>query len=135
MNDKSILTELLPWAPIIGTLGGALLAGLIALGINLINKKSEERRHIRELMLKTAMEYFKAACDTAAKTGGSVPPLEAFIVHVIKTSEVLIDTKITKDNVVQKLKEAHAVSKEVEIFLIEEDAAEKAKQKNAKKAI
>jgi hypothetical protein len=127
MPEKTLLEQLLPWAPYIGTLGGALITGLVAIGLNSINKRSEERRYMRELVLKTSIEHFKIACSKTGP-GQRVAPLEAFIIHLAKISEVLMETKITSENILRKLKDAHTVSAEVEAFIKVEEAETKAKK-------
>jgi len=115
MPEKPILEQLLPWMTIIAAFGGALITGLIAIVISIINKRSEERKHMRELMLHTALEHFKTVCD--ATPGQDIFPLEAWIIHLLKISDVFLDAKITKENVINKLKEAYAVSDMVTSFI------------------
>lgn len=123
MPEKSLLTELLPWAPIIGALGGAFVTGLVAFGINLVNKKYEEKRHSQELIFKSAVEEWKQHSVFAVevmkmKTGKNIAiePLITYLVHLLKLSEVLIDGKITKENLSQKLTEVSEVMNEVKKF-------------------
>lgn len=123
MSEKSLLIELLPWAPIIGALGGAFVTGLVAFGINLVNKKYEARRHSQELIFKSAVEEWKQHFASAIevmkmKTGKKIEiePLITYLVHLLKLSEVLIDGTITKQNLSQKLTEVDEVMKEVKKF-------------------
>jgi len=121
MPEKSLLTELLPWAPIIGVLGGASVTGFIAFGINLVNKKYEEKRHFQELIYKSAVEEWKqhnVMAIEAMKTGRKVKmePLLTYIFQLMKISEKLTDGKLTKENVLQKLTEVREFMDEVKKF-------------------
>jgi hypothetical protein len=122
MPEKTLSEQLLPWAPYLGTIGGALVAGLIALGITFINKKSEERRHLRELMFNAAVENWKhnnIAAIELMKAGNRVElmPLDSYIVNLLALSGSLLDTTLTKDNIKAKLKEAYEISEEADKFI------------------
>ena len=77
MPEKTLSEQLLPWAPYIGTLGGALVGGFFVFATNLINKISEERKAFRQLMLTTALEHFKQSCALAIEeTKAGKSPIE-----------------------------------------------------------
>ncbi len=122
MPEKTLSEQLLPWAPYIGTIGGALVTGLFALGFTFINKKSEERRHLRELMFNAAVENWKhnnIAAIELMKAGNKVAlmPLDSYIVNLLTLSRTLLDSTLTKDNIKTKLQEAYEISEEADKFI------------------
>lgn len=138
MADPSIATN--PWiAPISAVIGG-IVVGLFGTLNNLINKKSsdnttesEERRHFKELIFKTAIENWKQNNETAIellklKQPVMVMPLESYIVNLITLSDTLLDTKLTKENVIKKVKEAFEVSDEVDKYITDRFHAENKEQ-------
>ena len=83
-------------------------------------------------MLNTAMEHFKTICST---TDQNIAPLETWIIHLIKISDVFLDAKITHENVINKLREAYAVSDLVESFVESENGKYKAEKVLKKGAV
>ncbi len=127
------------WIPVIAAIGGGFVSGAILLINNWINKRSEERKHLNEIMLNVALEHWKQACMVAIekmKLGSrtSILPLESYIVYVMKLTDVLLTQKVTKNNIVDKLKEIHEISDEVTKFVIamEESRREKKLHHNQK---
>jgi len=118
------------WIPVIAALGGGLVSGIILLINNWINKRSEERKHLNQMMLHAALENWKQACTFALETskisgrGAAVLPLETHIIYVMKLTDVLFNEKVTKENVIQKLKEVREVCDEVSKFIISEEKKE-----------
>lgn len=105
------------WIPVIATIGGALVTGIILLINNLINKRSEERKHLNQIMLNAALENWKGAIDFAKLQGGAIVPFEAHLIYVMKLTNVLFNKNITKGNISEKLKEVREVCDEVEKFI------------------
>ncbi len=115
------MAEMSPWFPVVSTLAGGGLVGIINLAMRWQDRKSEESRHLRELIFKTAVEEWKQHCELAIETMKAgkktvIEPLVTYLVHLMKLSEVLIDEKITKENLSQKLTEVSEVMKEVKKF-------------------
>jgi len=117
------MAEISPWLPVVSALAGGGLVGIINLVTRWQDRKSEERRHIRELMFKTAVEEWKQHSTFVIelmkmKTGKKIAaePLVTYLVHLIKLSEVLMEGKTTKDNISQKLTEVSELMKEVKKF-------------------
>jgi len=119
MSEPAQVNNLTLWFPLIGAFGGALITGLIAFGINWTNKRSEERKHQQSLMFNAAIENWKKVADItldqvnkgAVKSGG-IPPLDSYIIHIMKLSELLTDKKVTKENVAKIINESIEVSQE-----------------------
>jgi hypothetical protein len=128
------------WVPIVAALAGGALVGILNFVKDWQDRKSMERRHLRELLLNTALTHsgqLTSVFIEFIKKGqkASLAPIEATIVHLIKFSEVLLDTKITKDNIVNKLKEAREISAEVEKYIKTEEASEKNKKEEVMETI
>jgi hypothetical protein len=116
------------WIPVIAAIGGGFVSGIILLINNWINKKSEERKHIRQIMLNAALDHWKQTCNFALERSKMTPgqrililPFEANIVYVTNLANVLFNEKITKENIVSKLKKVREISDEVTKFLESEE--------------
>jgi hypothetical protein len=75
-------------AGLLGTALGALASGATALFITHITKRSEERRQLREIAFKTAIENRDYVRKLSAQYRAPTLPLEMFILHMLKFSEV-----------------------------------------------
>jgi len=122
-NLEQINNILIPWAPIIGAFGGALITGLIALGINLNNKKSEERKHRQKLMVNAAIENWKEERSLALEkmtknVDSKVMPLELYIIHLMKFFEIFDSGKLTDKNIILKLEELDKITKSASNYVI-----------------
>jgi len=111
--------------PVMRTLGGALIAGLSAYGINKTNKASEEKKHNRELVLKYSFEHWKENCQYAkdkSENGFSakVLPLDSYIISKMAFSQIFDNGSITKENVVKKIKCAHEIGDKVDEYFWKE---------------
>ena len=111
------------WVPLLSAVVGGVLVGIINFAMRWQDRKSEERRHLRELMFRSAIEEWKQhsmfAIEVMKMTTGkkiAMEPLVKYIVHLLKLSEVLIDGKITKENLSQKFTEVNEVMMEVKKF-------------------
>ena len=108
MAEPTQLNSFTQWIPIMGALGGALITGLTAFGMNLVNKRSEERKHKIQVMVQAAVENWKISYDHAKiqqKNGykTEVQPLDVFLIHQIKLTEALTDSELTINNLPKKL--------------------------------
>src|SRR5438270_11232267 len=92
-------------ATLLATAIGALSSGATAVIILLINKRSEERRHLRELAMKAALENWLYMSKTATEYGAERLPLDVFVVHMLKLSEALTSRDLSADNLAAKLRE------------------------------
>ena len=97
------------WVPLLSALGGSFITGFIAIWMNRQNRFSEEKKHLRQLLFNTAIENWKTRVDMIKETGGTVMPLDSFIVHMIKLSEIF-NENITKDNIPSKIKEIREIT-------------------------
>lgn len=118
--------------PLLSALAGGALVGILNFLKDWQNRKSEEKRHLQELMFKSAVEEWKQDRVMALevmKTGKkvSIEPLLTYIIQLMKVSEKLTDGELTKENVLKKLTEVREFMNEVKKFT----ALPKKKIKNA----
>lgn len=92
---------------VFGTLGGAFIGGLFTAIAAFINKRSEEKRHFRELVVKTAAEHWKNVAEMSTTT--KMPPLTDYIVHTVKMCDLALNNELTSKNVKPKLEEISAL--------------------------
>ncbi|MBJ6749557.1 hypothetical protein [Geomonas anaerohicana] len=114
------------WVPVVSALGGGLVVGVLNVLNNWLNKKFEEKKHHKELMLSLAVEHWKQSKDLFIQSvhngrRASLQPLDTYIIHMMKLAEVL-GTEITKDELVFKLKEVDEVMSVVENYHRAKDA-------------
>lgn len=114
-------TEIPYWVPFATALAGGGLVGIINFAKDWLNRKSEEQRHLRELMFNAAVENWKQACAFAIEQGkmghnSQIAPLESFIIQMMKLSSVLMREPVTKENITDKLKELKDFSDTVAKF-------------------
>jgi hypothetical protein len=101
-------------ATVIAAIVGAGVGGFVTLFGQWLTRRSEERRHIRQLVVQTAIENWRFTSDAAEKLAASgYPvdryPLDSFVLHMLKLSEVLDERRITPELVSKKLREVYAV--------------------------
>jgi hypothetical protein len=87
-------------ATVIAAIVGAGVGGFVTLFGQWLTRRSEERRHIRQLVVQTAIENWRFTSDAAEKLAASgYPvdryPLDSFVLHMLKLSEVLDERRIT----------------------------------------
>ena len=88
---------------VIGTLGGAFIAGLFATITSFINKRSEEKKHFRELVVKTASDHWNRVATISTAT--IMPPLSAYIINTVQICDLALNKKLTAKNIMPKLEE------------------------------
>ena len=99
------------WIPLLSAILGGSVTGLTNFFINKTNKKTEERKHLKEMIIKTATENWKQSHDLAkfvVEKGekAALAPIEIYIIHMAKLSEILLNPdKIDKNLLILKLKE------------------------------
>lgn len=100
---------------LIGTLGSGIIAASAALLGNWMNKRSEERKHYRQLIINAAVENWKHVAQSLLDHGvrGSFLPLDDYILHMMKFTELMIDQKLDESNLEQKLNEIRAFTDRV----------------------
>jgi hypothetical protein len=99
---------------------GALVGSLPALYTTLLTKRADERRHIRELALRMALEEYKVSNETAVlmteRNPGltyNIPPLADYVLMMSRIAP-LMDKRLTPQEVekeIMELQEATAAAR------------------------
>lgn len=105
-------------ATLLAAIVGAGIGGFVTLLGQWLSRRSEERRHRRQLVIQTAIENWRFTSEAAEKLAASTYrgrveryPLESFLLHMQKLSEILDERRITPELVREKLKEVYAVTR------------------------
>ena len=78
---------------VVASLGGAIVGAVLGLVSSLLSKRSEERKQLKELVVKAAIESWKAHAERGP---GRLLPLEHYIIHTAKMCELaLAEAKVT----------------------------------------
>jgi hypothetical protein len=100
---------------VLGTLGGAAVAAASAILTTFINRKFEDRKHLREQIMRTAIDYWQKHHELikAANNGklSKIAPLDTYVVHICALMNRVMDTELTTANVAAIVEEAHQISK------------------------
>lgn len=105
----------------IWVLGGALVGSMGTLIVTVISNRSEERKHFNQLVMNAAIENWKKGCDMAVASGkGTVFPLDAYIIHMMKLSELFLNKSLNRDEALTKLKELSQYTDQVMNVIREE---------------
>jgi O-acetylhomoserine/O-acetylserine sulfhydrylase-like pyridoxal-dependent enzyme len=106
------MTESVPawtlWIPAIAAIGSSIVTAFVVLWTARQNRKTEEKKHLRGLLFNTAIENWKTRMGIIKDLGGSVMPIDSFIIHMLKLSEIL-NEDITKENILKKIKEIREI--------------------------
>jgi hypothetical protein len=88
---------------------GGLIGSLSTLAVTWLNRRFDDRRHLRQLAIDTAFHYWERHVETASdinkQTGRTVTirPLENYIVHMLQLADLISSKRITADNVKDEL--------------------------------
>ncbi len=93
----------------LSTLTGVIITSIFNLLTTRITNKSDERKHQRELIMNAAITNWKQACEYSKETKDPniVVPLDDYIIHMVKLSELVMDEKLDASNIEQKLSEVN----------------------------
>jgi hypothetical protein len=97
-------------ATVIAAVVGAGVGGFVTLLGQWLARRSEERRHLRQLVIKTAVENWRVTSDALEKRSFPLFPLDIYVLHMLKLSEILDKRQLTPELVREKLSEVFAVS-------------------------
>ncbi len=100
----------------LSALFGALIGSTVSLAITFINRRFDDRRHMRELAIKTAFSHWERHIEMVklgAQSSGKtlyVLPLDNFIIHMLLLAELVSTQRITAENVVRELARIRRIS-------------------------
>jgi hypothetical protein len=84
-----------------------LCSAITAIGVVAFTKRSDERRHLREIVIKTAIENWKVVNQAALEARAERLPLDVYLVHMLKFSELLTKKHLTRDDIVKNEQESN----------------------------
>ena len=93
---------------IVAALGGAIIGAIPGIVTTFITRRSDERKQIKELVVKAAIESWKT--HAAAPGKKDMLPLEIYIVHSAKMCELAFsDKKMSPETMRSSIQEIHAL--------------------------
>lgn len=108
----------------VSALIGSLLGSFSSLATTWINKKSEERKHYRELIINLAVENYKeerlmarTLLERRPEIDQQFTPLSIYVIYMSKLAELIIDKKIQPGAVKESLIEIDKVTEEAITYL------------------
>jgi hypothetical protein len=121
------MTENIPSvAAIAGAVGALVAAIVISLSnvvVTLINKKAEERKHYRELIISAAIENYKEERSMAKIVMEKRPeidqifyPMDDFIIQMSMLADFIIDKKLKPEELKEALIEMDKIRKMVQEY-------------------
>jgi hypothetical protein len=99
-----------------GLIGAAIGAASGILGNILatwINKHFDERKAQRELMIKTAWDYYSSDLEVAKSDGGALLPPETFIFYTVKIVELAMHKGLSDKKLLNELRKIHEFQKKL----------------------
>ena len=93
---------------------GGGVAAIISGGFTIwhlwLARRSEERRQIRELAVSVAIENFKIYKEAASRVGGSIWPLDVYLIHAIHLVSALDGRLKTPEQIREHLRKSLAAA-------------------------
>lgn len=95
---------------LVSALSGAFIGSLSTLAVTWVNKRYDDKRARRDLVVSTAVANWKQAVEIALRKQGqgqkvSVPPVDDFIIHMLILSDRIIDKKMEPEKIKEILAE------------------------------
>jgi hypothetical protein len=88
-------------AAILGAGISGICSAITAIGVVAFTKRSDERQHMREISINTAIEEWKFARELAATHGGKLPPIDVYIMHMVMLSKFLGKNDLSGESIAQ----------------------------------
>ena len=109
------------------TLAGSVVGAAASAAVAWLNRRAEDhrhelnrvyddRRHLREIAIKTAMDYWTKQVEFLKEKGERmqrnilIPPPDPFVVHMLLLVEMVTDKKLTALNAEDELRRIREVS-------------------------
>lgn len=100
------------WATVAIVVLPCLITGFITYLIHISNKRSEERKHQKSLIVTTAFEHWKLAYQGWITKGGTLPPFSVYLANMMQLFEIISKDKIDKEILDNLLEEIDKINKE-----------------------
>ncbi len=90
---------------------GAIVAGGVSAVNTWLTRRSEERRQIRELAVRAAIEDWKFHIDVVKNRGeGTIRPLDLYLIHSMYLVQALDGSLRTKEEICTHLRKVHSIA-------------------------
>lgn len=89
----------------LGFLGNAL--------VTWINKHFDERKAWRELLIKSAWDYYSSRREIFKITGGKMVPFEVFLLYTVKTINLALRKNLSNEDILRELQEIHRFERDL----------------------
>ena len=76
-----------------------------------INRHYDERKARRELLVKTAWDYFSSKFEIAKLTGGALAPFEVFVFYTVKVVELAVRKNLSDEKTLDEMRKIHHFEK------------------------
>jgi hypothetical protein len=108
--------------PVVSTLLGTLIGAAAGIAgsvwVAIISKRSEERRHLRQLAFEAGAKSWALHQDVAKRAAEmghvrGVDPLEAYVLHSLIFSRIIEDGDLDRETILRKWREIDSIAKAV----------------------
>lgn len=106
------MTDILSNPQIVGALIAlsGLLVGICSSWIlAVINRRYDDRRHLREVAFSTAVENWKYVTEAARAANEPALPLDVYLLHMVKLSEILSEKHLNRQAIIARIPELREV--------------------------
>lgn len=114
-------------AAVIGAAVGSGVTGLFGFIAILLQRRSDERRQVRELSVQIAIKEWEAHVAGATNRGGEVFPLSVYLMHSMKLISVIDGSISSPQDVTSKLRDVMSITEAATVEINRQEA----KRKNA----
>jgi hypothetical protein len=90
----------------LGTILGVGITSVIQWHTSRLNRESEERKHYKEVVVKAAIETWRESVGIAKSIGGTIYPLESFIIALASAADVIFDPTTDESNLAERLEKS-----------------------------
>ncbi|MEA3360319.1 MAG: hypothetical protein U9R17_13070 [Thermodesulfobacteriota bacterium] len=105
------------WLPPVCLLTGVAITGALNYFNNKAIRDADEKKHLKELMLKTSVEYWKQDIERIKLSNkpALLLPIESYIFHILKLSdEINLNKEITVERIIEIRKEFNILSEKLQ---------------------
>ncbi len=106
------MTDILSNPQIVGALialSGFVVAGFSSCILAIVNRRYDDRRHLRQIAIESAIVAWKEHVELSKLTGElthknvTIRPLDTFIVHMLQLAELVSSKRLTTENIEAEL--------------------------------
>jgi hypothetical protein len=99
-----------PTAIAVGAAVGSGITGAFGIVSLWLQRRSDERRQIRELAVQVAIKNWQISYDYAKQKGGSLLPLDVFLVNAVNLVESLDGRRMTVEDIEKVMRRGNDLS-------------------------